>query len=311
MRSPFFARAGLLAIPAALAASLALAAAGVSRPAPTTAALAVATVAAALAIASRRSWLLPALLVFLVAELVVLAVWPEVNALSVIGPHPDGGGRYYGVTNEVETLLLAPILAAAWMSRRRPSFPSQRSRSHSSAGAGPARTAEASSWSLVALGSLWLLRERIRLTPGRVLIAGALVVVVALALVGLDALTGGSSHVTHAVGGGPDSLFGDLGHRVRISWHGVAATTQSAVAAGATLCGLVGWAFGASGSRPVDALFVGLVVSLLVNDSPTDVIAYGALVAAALRSWATIDRRLRARSGEVAYLRASPELPWR
>ena len=43
----------------------------------------------------------------------VLAVWPEVNALAAIGPHPDGGGRFYGVTNQVETLLLAPSLAAA------------------------------------------------------------------------------------------------------------------------------------------------------------------------------------------------------
>ena len=67
---------------------------------------------------ARRSWLLPALLAFLVAELVVLAVWPDVNALSVIGPHPDGGGRYYGITNEVETLLLAPILAAASIAPR-------------------------------------------------------------------------------------------------------------------------------------------------------------------------------------------------
>ena len=43
----------------------------------------------------------------------MLAAWPEVNALAAIGPHPDGGGRFYGVTNEVETLLLAPSLAAA------------------------------------------------------------------------------------------------------------------------------------------------------------------------------------------------------
>ena len=50
---------------------------------------------------------------FLVAFLVVLAAWPETNSLAVIGPHPDGGGRYFGVTNMVETLLLAPALVAA------------------------------------------------------------------------------------------------------------------------------------------------------------------------------------------------------
>jgi hypothetical protein len=43
---------------------------------------------------------------------------PETNALSAIGPHPDGGVRFFGVTNQVETLLLAPVLAAAATSRR-------------------------------------------------------------------------------------------------------------------------------------------------------------------------------------------------
>jgi hypothetical protein len=311
LRSPFLARAGLLAIPAALTISLALSATGVSRPTPTTAVLAVATVAAALVLAVRRSWLLPVLVALLVAELVVLAVWPDVNALSVIGPHPDGGGRYFGITNEVETLLLAPILAAASIVSQAALVPvaalSLALVGWSRAGADGGGIIVV----LVALGSLWLLRERIRLTPGRVAIAVVGVVAVSLAVIGLDALTGGSSHVTHAVGGGPGSLFGDLGHRLRISWHGVTATIQSAFAAGATLCALVGVGLRRLRVAIVDALLVSLLVSLLVNDTPTDVLAYGALVAAALRVWATVDARARVRSGEAVYLRASPEPPWR
>src|SRR3954462_12946403 len=49
---------------------------------------------------------------------------PTWNALAVIGPHPDGGGRFYGVTNQVETLLLAPalVLGALAGTRLLPAF---------------------------------------------------------------------------------------------------------------------------------------------------------------------------------------------
>src|SRR5439155_13770973 len=118
LRSRIVTRAGLLAIPAALAASLALSVAGVTRPGVVTAALAAATVGGALLCALRRSLLLPLLGIFLVGYLVALVAWPDLNALSAIGPHPDGGGRFYGVTNEVETLLLVPIVAAAALAPR-------------------------------------------------------------------------------------------------------------------------------------------------------------------------------------------------
>lgn len=306
LRSAFLARAGLLAIPAALAVALVLATQDVSTPGDATVVLAVATVAIALVAAWRRSVLLPALTVFLIAELVVLAVWPDVNALSVIGPHPDGGGRYFGVTNEVETLLLAPILAAASVVSRRLFLPFA------------ALAVVLVGWSragadgggivvlLVALGTLWVLREHVRVTVVRALLAGAAVVLIALALVRLDRLTGGSSHVTSAVSAGSGSLLGDVGHRLRISWEGVTATTQAGVAAAATLVVLVGAAVLRPRVAVVDALLVGLAVSLLVNDTPTDVLAYGALAAAALRVWATVDERATQRSAAGAFPRASP-----
>jgi hypothetical protein len=305
-RSAFLARAGLLAIPAALAVALALSGLDVSKPREVTIALAVATPVLAFAVAWRRWFLLPALVAFIVAELVVLAVWPAVNSLSTIGPHPDGGGRYFGVTNEVETLLLAPILAAGALASRRQFIPLAALAlllvGWSRAGADGGGILVL----LVALGTLWVRRERVRITPARAVLAGAGVVVLSLALVRLDALTGGSSHVTGAVSSGAGSLLGDLARRLRISWEGVTATTQAGVAAAATLVVLVGAGLLRPRAAVVDALLAALAVSLLVNDTPTDVLAYGALAATALRVWATVDERATERSVEGSYPRASP-----
>jgi hypothetical protein len=288
-RSRLLARAGLLAIPAALATSLALSVAGVSRPGTVTAVLAVATVGGALAAAIRRQWLSPLLVLFLVAFLAALVAWPDLNALSVIGPHPDGGGRFYGVTNEVETLLLVPVLASAALAPRALLLPLGALAlvlvGWSRAGADGGGIIVV----LVALAAFWCVRERVRVTPVRVAAALIAVVAVALVLVGIDALTGGSSHVTHAVGGGPGSLAGDLAHRLRVSYKGVLATTQSRITFGANLFALAVVALRRPRLAVTDALLVALLASLLVNDTPTDVIAYGALSAAALGAWAIVD----------------------
>ncbi len=289
VRSRLIARAGLLAIPTALACSLALSIAGVTRPGIVTAVLAVATVGGALAAAAKRAWLLALLVAFLVALLAALVAWPDLNALSVIGPHPDGGGRFYGVTNEVETLLLVPVLGAAALGPRFGLVPlgvlALVLVGWSRAGADGGGMIVV----LVALAAFWCFRERIRLTPARAAVAVVAVVAAALAVVGIDALTGGSSHVTHAVGGGPGSLAGDVWHRLRISWHGVLATTQSKITFGANLLALAVVALRRPRLAVTDALLVALGASLLVNDTPTDVIAYGALSGAALGAWAIVD----------------------
>jgi hypothetical protein len=133
-------------------------------------------------------------------------------------------------------------------------------------------------------------------------VLGAIAIVgVAFAAVAIDAATGGSSHVTDAVGTGPGSLLGDLGHRLHVSWQGVTATTQAGVAAGLTLMALIGLAALRDRVDVVDAFLVGLAVSLLVNDTPTDVLAFGALAAAALRAWATLDHAPSARSVAAAF----------
>src|SRR5207244_7341733 len=81
---------------------------------------------------------------------------------------------------------------------------------------------------VVFAAALAVLAVRLRglaLTARRLALVGAGVVVLALALIGLGAALGGSSHVTHAVGTGPGSILGDLGHRLHLSW--LSATTSA------------------------------------------------------------------------------------
>jgi hypothetical protein len=107
-------------------------------------------------------------------------------------------------------------------------------------------------------------------------------------LVGLDAATGGSSHVTHAVGGGPGSLFSDLGHRLHLSWRGIVNKTDHLEIAVISLGTLAVLAVLRPRSRTLDAFLVALVVSLLVNDSGFDVLRFGALVAIAIFTWSRV-----------------------
>jgi hypothetical protein len=264
-RSRYLARAGVVALPAALSSALVLSALhSASLPA-----LAVLTLGGALAAA-----LLPLRLVlpaFLACYLVVLATWPDVNALAVIGPHPDGGGRFYGVTNEVETLLLPLALlggpAAALLGL---------------VGVGWSK-AGADGGGLVVLAAALL---ALWLRPRWIALAAPL----ALALVGLDAALGGSDHVTRTVFH-PLRLAHTLGHRWRISWDGVTATGHSALIAALTLAAVLMFAVLRPRHRELDALLVGIAVSLLVNDTAADVIGFGALSCAVLWTWVRLAPR--------------------
>jgi hypothetical protein len=279
-------RAAVLVAPVALGTALFLRAIGIDEPSTVVAILAVVTGLGSFLLALRPAVLVPAVVVFLLAFLVVLAAWPEINALAAIGPHPDGGGRFYGVTNEVETLLLAPSLAAA-----------------AAAGVvgataigllllvlvGWSRAGADGGGLLVVTAAFAVLLAglaKIRLTPARIVLGIAGVLAIGLAIVGIDALLGGSSHVTDAVGGGPGTLFDDLDRRLRISWAGATSAGHTAFLCLLSLGGLA-W-LGIRGRRQpaVIAMLVALGVSLLVNDTPVDVLGYGALGCLALTAWA-------------------------
>ncbi|HEX7310722.1 MAG TPA: hypothetical protein VF232_06030 [Gaiellaceae bacterium] len=261
IRSRVLARAAVLYAPAAIALGLAWR----SSLAIGFGALALALVAGV----SRRAFV-PLLVVVFAGALLVLWQWPVTNALATIGPHPDGGHRFYGVTNQVETMLLAPalaggpvvaplaLIAVGW----------------SKAGAdGGGLVTYAAGYAMLALRRLG------RITPRRMAVAVAVVLAGGVLLVALDATTGGSSHVTHAIGGG---LPGDLAHRWRVSYDGATRNVGAFImfASGVALLVLVALVR----PRPplVDAMLVALVVSFIVNDTPQDVALWGALGAISL-----------------------------
>jgi hypothetical protein len=256
-RSAVLARAAILCAPAALAIGLAWRAwwaIGFG-------ALAVAAVGAV----PRRAFR-PLLVLAFAGALLILWQWPVTNALATIGPHPDGGGRFYGVTNQVETMLLAPALlggfvaapfalvAVAW----------------SKAGAdGGGLLVYAVAYAVAALG---VTRRRLALALGAAVALGVL-------LVALDAASGGSSHVTHALGAG---LPGDLAHRWRVSWDGATRSAGSVVQFLGGLALVAAVAVARPRHRRVDAFRVALLVSFVVNDTPQDVALWGGLGALAL-----------------------------
>ncbi len=262
VRSRLLARAAALSIPASLSAALLLSALGGFQPTVALVALAALTLGVALALSPLP--LEPLLLLFLAGYLVVLTVWPEANSLAIVGPHPDGGGRFYGVTNEVETLLLVPVVLAA----RRFFVPAA---ALSLALVGWSRAGADGGGLVVFAVALLLLRlQRLSLK----LLLGA--VALAVGLVGIDAALGGSSHVTHTIFH-PVRLAHAFTHRWHTSWDGVTATGHAALIAGLTLAALAMFSLLRPRSRELDAVLVALAVSLLVNDTASDVIGFGAL----------------------------------
>jgi hypothetical protein len=277
------ARAVFLAPSACIAAAVALSAAGVSAPWQAVAGVALAGSGGALAAGAllpprlRLALGLTALFAFLFA---VMWAKPEWNALAVIGPHPDGGGRFYGITNQVETLLLPPalVLGALAGARWLPAVAIA-----VTAGVAASRVGADGGGLVVYLAGFLVLWLRLRRVPARqALGATAVAAGAAVLLVAVDAATGGSSHVTHAVGGGPGALLGDLGHRLHLSAASLASTWNNALLFALGLIALVLLALRRPRLALLDAYLSALVVSLLVNDTPADVAGYGALAALGL-----------------------------
>lgn len=260
-RAPALARASVLYAPAAIALGLAW-----------RSALAIGFGALALALVaglSRRAFV-PLLALVFAGALLVLWHWPVTNALATIGPHPDGGHRFYGVTNQVETMLLAPALAGAPLTAPLALVAIGWSRAGADGGG---LITYASGYAMLALRAFG------RLTPRRVVLAAAIVLGLGIALVAADAATGGSSHVTHALGGG---IFGDLAHRWRVSYDGATRNVGAFIEFASGILLLVAVARARPRPPLVDAMLVALVVSFVVNDTPQDVALWGALGAIAL-----------------------------
>lgn len=288
LRSPLLGRTALLAAPAALSLALVVSALEVSRPGVVVPALAVGVpllALAAAALAPVRARLLALLMAFLAGYALVLAVWPEVNSLAAIGPHPYGGGRYFGLTNQTATLLLAPALAAGalaglpWLGAVA---------LLALALVGLSATGADGGGVLVLLAGFGVLALRLanrRLTVRRLVALGAGVVVAGLLVVGLDAAAGGDSHVTRSLGSGPGSFAEDLAHRAEVSFRGPTSSPLPFLGTTAGLLVLVWVATRRPRYAVIDAMLAAVAVSLVVNDTPQDVAAFGALGALALLSF--------------------------
>jgi hypothetical protein len=230
----------------------------------------------------------------LAAYLVALGADAETVALSPFGP--SQAGRFYGVSNLLETMLLVPALLGASLLGR--------------AGVGVAALALVAVGGnrfgadgggllvlLVGFGVLALQLHGGRLTAGRTLALGAAAVAAGVLLVGIDAALGGSSHVTSALGDGPGAVLDDVGDRLRIAIERSTASAGPIVAALAGLMALVVVATRRRRGAATDALLAALLISLLVNDTPTDVLGVGAAAAVVLYRYETVAGRARARPG--------------
>jgi hypothetical protein len=193
-------------------------------------------------------------------------------SFATIGPAHHG--RFYGMTNQVETMLLAPALAAGLFAAPLALVAVAWSKAGADGGGAVAYLA---GYAMLALRSYG------RVTLRRAAVAAVAVVVLAFAVVGVDAATGGSSHVTHALG---RELPGDLAHRWRLSYD------HATNSAGLIVMFVSGVALllAVARARPrpdvVDAMLVAVAVSFVVNDTPEDVALWGALGAIALLGFA-------------------------
>jgi hypothetical protein len=313
-RSPALGRAALLVPLVALLVSLALAAVGLADAAVLTALHVALMGTVAIAVARTRLPLAGIVGIALTAYLVVLVAAPHVASLAVLGPQPTGGGRFYGTTNKIETLLLAPLVAACVSARAKPATAlaplALITVGWSRAGAdGGGLLVVASALALVAL-----IRAGVRLTPARIALIGLALAAGSLALVVIDAATGGSSHVTDAIVGRPGELAGDLLDRFRLSWEGITGTAHGLAVSLLGLAVLTGVAAASETAVPILALLGGLAASLVVNDTGADVLLYGMIGALALWSWDQAEtrgrremwRRLSRGGPQVITLRPNP-----
>jgi mono/diheme cytochrome c family protein len=218
----------------------------------------------------------------LTAYLLALGLDAEAVALSPFGP--SQAGRFYGVSNLLETMLLVPALLGPWLLGRVGIAIGALavvavSGNRFGADGGGLLVLLAGYATLVA----WAYRARLR--PVHVALAAAGVVALGVALVGLDAALGGSSHVTEALGDGPSAVLGDVADRLEISVRRSFAGFGPAFAVLASLAVLVVVAARRPRLPVTDAVLVALLVSLLVNDTPGDVLGWGAVAAMVVRRY--------------------------
>jgi hypothetical protein len=240
--------------------------------------------------------------------LVALGLDGSVVALSPFGPTQNA--RFYGLSNLLETLLLLPALAAAALLRKRLGWATFGGVAVLSlvTVAGNRFGADGGGAIVLAAGFLVLaaLLAEERRRAAVLALAGGVVLVLGVFVA--DLATGAESHVTRAVRAGPADLAGDLADRIALSferatqhWY-VSLLLALALLVLALLVTRTLVRRGATRETAVPlALAAALAASLVVNDSPNDVLLVG------LAAYLAADRgMLRAR-----WLPGPLPSPWR
>ncbi len=277
-------RAGLLGFGAALVANLALGLANVSSFWPTVLVIALAAASGWLLARVMRSDLAIGLFLagIVASYLVALGVDGSDVALSPFGPSQNS--RFYGLSNFLETMLLVPALGGAVFLWRRfgwwafsgvalLSFVCVAGNRFGADGGGAIVLALA--FPLLAILLAGLRGKRLAVAIGAALAAAA-------GLIAIDAVTGPESHVSRALDSGPSGLAGDLRDRVALSWDRIAQQADIAVVVAICLPVLVVLVVRLLRSdAPLDrralplAFAAAIATSLVVNDSPNDVLTAG------------------------------------
>ena len=273
--------AAVLGVAAALGANVVLGATDVTRGLAFAMLIAAALSGLVLARVFRSDLAMAAALTTVVLAYLVSFVFDERwVALSPLGPTQIS--RFYGITNLLATLLLVPSLAAAALLVRRPLAAAAVASLAFVTVAGSRFGADGGGALVLAVG-FGVLGALVYGAGRR---AVALAVAGGLALVGvllaLDALTGASSHVTRAVDDGPGELAADLSNRLVLSWERATASVSTGVLVWA---GLAVFALlvlrlarldAAMRERALPFAFAAAIgTSLIVNDSPKDVVLAG------------------------------------
>jgi hypothetical protein len=309
-------RAAVTAVPAALLVNLGLGMGQVSNEVLLCAAVSAGTVAVALVLARfcRSESALLALYGGVVAlYAVVMVARPEWQAVNPFGPTQNS--RFWGIGNQVETLLLAPLLAGAFLARRRFGIVGFVLFGVFGLVVMTDNRLGADGGGAIALGiALAVLGTRLfRLgAKGFVgLLASAAFAVLWIVSRGLA--TPGPNHLRSAFADHGAGLFSSLESRVPLSYMPALHDWQIVAPLLFVLAVAFGLAWRAARQRSTrDVLLafgVAILTSLLVNDSAAYELAGGIAVVGAFARFAPVPAPVRARSRVLARVlaRARPE----
>lgn len=197
-------------------------------------------------------------------------------ALSPLGPSQNS--RFFGLSNVLATLMLAPALVGAALARRRFGWAGY------GAVAGVTVTTVAAGGlgadgggAVVLLAAFAVLAVVLTRRVRAALIVGAALLAVAIVAV----LVGPSTHVTEAIA----DPFGAFAERAELAWLRATADAATIAVVAVALASLAFLVVRGPRSPLSFALAAAIVVSLVVNDSPLEVAVIGLAAYLALSRW--------------------------